>query len=118
MTPGEIIEAALNAGSPNPIAEATAIRQDAADEEDGYPFIIFRRASGEDLCGLDGSLHAVKTTFHVECWGETRAQSDVLETQAKAACRASGLYPSGNEVDGLDPDVKVRAAVFAVDVWS
>lgn len=116
MTPSELIEAALTAGSPN--VAVLHVRQDAADEEDEYPFIIFRRVNVDRLKNLLGETMATKSTFHVECWGETRAESDAIETQALAALEAVGLYPDGNEVDGLDPDVKVRAAVFAVDVWS
>lgn len=118
MTGGEIIRAALIAGSPLPTDAALKVRQDAADEEDSQPFIIFRRAGVERQRGLDGTLLAKRETFHIECWGETREDADVLEAQAIAALEAAGLYPDDNEVDGLDPEVKVRAAVFAVDVWN
>ncbi len=118
MTGGELIRAALTSGSPDPTGAGTKVRQDAADENDDYPFIIFRRVAVDRLRGLNGELHATKETFQVECWGETRAQSDDLEAQAVAALESAGYYPDGNEVDGLDPDVKVRAAVFAVDIWT
>lgn len=118
MTGGEIIRAALIAGSPSPTDAELKVRQDAADEDDDEPFIIFRRVEVDRQRGLDGTLLAVKETFHIECWGKTRADADVLEAQAIAALEAAGRYPDGNEVDGLDPDVKVRAAVFAVDIWT
>jgi len=117
MTGGEAIRAALIAGSPTTDA-GNRVRQDAADENDDFPFIIFRRVAVDRLRGLDGSLHATKETFQVECWGDTREQSDELEAQAISLLEAAGYYPDGNEVDGLDPEVKVRAAVFAVDIWS
>lgn len=118
MTGGEIIRAALTAGSPLPTAAGTKVRQDAADQDDTFPFIIFRRADVTRLRGLDGSLHTTKETFHVECWGENRAESDALEAQALAALHAAGQYPDGNDPDGIDPEVKVRAAVFLVDIWT
>jgi len=118
VTGGEIIRAALTAGSPLPTDAAGRVRQDAADEDDEFPFIIFRRVEVERLRGLDGSLHATKETFHVECWGETRAQSDALEAQAIAALAAARRYCDGNEPDGLDPEVKVRSAVFLIDIWT
>ena len=118
MTGGERIRAALIAGSPDPTGAGTKVRQDAADENDEYPFIIFRRTDVVRDRGLDGTLLSMVETFQVECWGETREESDDLETQAVAALEAAGFYPNGNEVDGLDPDVKVRAAVFMVDVWT
>lgn len=118
MTGGEIIRAALIAGSPLPTDAGLKVRQDAADEQDNEPFIIFRRVDVERQRGLDGTLLAMKETFNVECWGETRADSDALEYQAIAALNAAGRFCDGNEVDGLDPDVKVRAAVFAVDIWT
>lgn len=118
MTPSETLMAALTAGSPTPVSDATEVRQDAADEEDAYPFIIFRRVAADRQRGIGGELLVTRTTFHVECWGTTRAESETLEAEAIAALEAAGIYPDGNEVDGLDPDVKVRAAVFAVDVWS
>ncbi len=118
MTGGEVLYAALATGSPLPTDALDRVRQDAADEGDPFPFIVFRRVAVERLRGIDGSLHATHETFHVESWGETRAESDVLEAQAIAALEIAGLYPNGNEPDGIDPDVKVRAAVFEVDVWS
>ena len=118
MTGGELIRAALIAGSPLPTLAGLKVRQDAADENDKFPFIIFRRVNVVRDRGLDGTLLTTKEVFHVECWGETRAESDALEAQALLAISAAGFYPDGNEVDGLDPDVKVRAAVFAVDVWT
>ena len=48
-----------------------------------------------------------------------------METEGRPRLRywldrlqADGLYSDGNEPDGLDPEVKVRAAVFLVDVWT
>jgi hypothetical protein len=117
MTGGEIIRAALTAGSPIPTDAGLRVRQDAADEQDAYPFIIFRRVAVFRDRGLDNTLLATKETFHVECWGETREESDDLETQAVAALEAAGRPPSDNDPDGLDPDVKVRAAVIVVDIW-
>lgn len=118
MTGGELIRAALIAGSPLPTAAGLRVRQDAADEKDDYPFIIFRRISVNRIKGLGGEALVTQETFHIECWGETREQSDLLEAQAILALIAAGYYPDGNDVDGIDPDVKVRAAVFAVDVWA
>lgn len=116
MTGGEVLRAALIAGAAT--SAGSKVRQDAADQDDAYPFIIFRRVEVERLRGLDGTLHATKEIFHVECWGENRAESDALEAQALAALQAAGLYADGNEPDGLDPEVKVRAAVFMVDLWT
>lgn len=116
MTGGERLRAALIA-APGTSA-ARKVRQDAADEKDEYPFIIFRRVEVESLRGLDGTLHATREVFHVECWGEDRAESDALEQEALALLQTAGLFSEGNEPDGLDPDVKVRAAVFVVDVWT
>ena len=117
MSGGEVIRAALIAGSPLTAAELK-VRQDAADQDDAFPFIVFRRVNVERLRGLNGELHATRETFQIECWGETRAQSDLLEAEALNTLTTAGLYPDGNEVDGLDPEVLVKAAVFAVDVWS
>lgn len=114
MTGGETLHAALTA---LPTDAGLKVSQDAADEGDTFPFIIFRRVAVERIKGISGELLVTRETFHVECWGETRAQSNVLEAQSIAAINAAGMYPDGNEVDGLDPDVKVRAAVFAVDIW-
>lgn len=116
MTGGERLRAALVAGAGT--SAGSRVRQDAADQNDDYPFIIFRRVEVERLRGLDGTLHATKEIFHVECWGENRAASDDLEAEALTAVQAAGLYADGNEPDGVDPEVKVRAAVFAVDIWT
>jgi len=118
MTGGEILRSVLGAGSPLPTGAAQRVRQDAADEQDQFPFIIFRRVEVFRDRGLDNTLLATKEVFHVECWGETRAESDVLEQEAIAALDAAGYPCDGNEPDGIDPDVKVRAAVFVVPIWS
>lgn len=117
MTGGEQLRAAITAASPSTDA-GSRVRQDAADEDDQYPFIIFRRVGVERQRGLDGTLFSMRETFQVECWGQTREESDALEQQAIEALQAAGLYADGNEVDGLDPEVKVRAAVFSIDVWT
>lgn len=116
MTGGERLRAALIAGAGT--SAGRKVRQDAADEDDEYPFIIFRRVEVERLRGLNGVLHAGKETFHVECWGDDREESDALEDEAIAALQTAGLYCDGNEPDGLDPEVKVRAAVFLIDIWT
>lgn len=116
MSGGERLRAALVAGAGTDAG--ARVRQDAADQEDAYPFIIFRRVEVDRLRGLDGSLHATKEIFHVECWGETRDQSDAIEAQALALLQTAGLYADGNEPDGLDPEVKVRAAVFELVIWT
>lgn len=116
MSGGERLRAALVAGAAT--SAGSKVRQDAADQKDEYPFIIFRRVDVFRDRGLDGTLFATKETFHVECWGENRAISDALEAQALAALQTAGLYADGNEPDGLDPEVKVRAAVFLVDIWT
>lgn len=118
MTGGERIHAALTAGNPPATSVGTKVRQDAADEQDGYAFIIFRRVDVVRERGLGGMLLAMKEVFHIECWGETRADADVLEQEALAALTAANFYPDGNEVDAIDPEVKVRCAIFAVDVWT
>ncbi|HKX44621.1 MAG TPA: hypothetical protein VJO99_25915 [Burkholderiaceae bacterium] len=117
MSGGEILRAALT-GSPFPTDAQDRVRQDAADEEDPYPFIIFRRVDVKRERGLDNTLLATREMFHVECWGETREQSDLLEAQAIAALDAAGYPCDGNDPDGVDPDIKVRAGVFAVPIWS
>lgn len=118
MTGGELIYAALATGSPLPTSVGIKVRQDAADEDDGYDFIIYRRVAVERQRGLDGTLLATRETFHIECWAKTRPEAEVIEAEAIAALTAAGYYPDGNDVDGIDPDVKVRAAVFVVDIWS
>lgn len=118
MTGGEIIRSVLGTGSPLATGAGDRVRQDAADESDPFPFIIFRRVAVYRERGLDNTLLAKKETFHIECWGETRAESDVLEEQAIDALLDAGYPAEENEPDGMDPDVKVRASVFAVCIWT
>lgn len=118
MTGGEILRTVLGTGSPLATDAGDRVRQDAADESDPFPFIIFRRVEVYRERGLDNTLLAKKETFHVECWGENREESDVLEEQAIDALLAAGYPAENNEPDGLDPDVKVRAAVFVVCIWT
>lgn len=118
MTGGERIRAALVTGSPYPTSAGDKCRQDAADQKDVEPFIIFRRVKVQRTRGLDNTLLAMCETFQVECWGMTRGASDDLEAQAIAALEAVGLLAEDNEPDGLDPEVVVKAAVFVVCVWA
>lgn len=118
MSGGDIIRSVLATGSPLPTNAGDRIRQDAADESDEYPFIIFRRVDVERQRGLNGTLLAMCETFHVECWTEYREDADALQDQAIAALNAAGYFAGGNEPDGLDPDVKVRASVFLIAIWT
>lgn len=118
MTGGEIIRSVLVTGSPYPTSAADKVRQDAANQKDVEPFVIFRRVKVTRTRGLDNTVLAVCEAFNVECWGMTRADSDQLEAEAIAALEAKGYLAEDNEPDGLDPEVVVKAAVFQVCIWT
>lgn len=115
-TGAEILRTALVGGSPNPTF-ANAVRQDLADEADEFPYIIFRRVGVYRDFGLYNTLLAVKETYHIECWGDNRAQEAEMEDRCVDLLIAAGLPPSENESDGFDPTMKVRAGVIVVEFW-
>lgn len=112
----EILRAVLVGGSPDPTF-ATAVRQDLEDENDTYPYIVYRRVDVYREFGLDDTLLAVRETYHIECWGHNRAQEMDMEERVVDLLIAAGLPPRANETDGLDPQMKVRVGVLVVDVW-
>jgi hypothetical protein len=116
MTGGEQIRAALIASGGT--AAGSRVRQDMADERDELPFIIFRRFGYEYEKGLLGPPMAMRETMHIECWADTRAETDAMEAQVVARLLAANLYPGGGDTDGTDADVKVRAGTIMVDVWT
>ena len=116
MTGGEQIRAALTAGLGT--MAGSRVRQDMADERDELPFIIFRRFGYKYETGLLGPPMAMQEVMHIECWADTRAQTDAMEAQVVAALLAANLFPLGGDTDGTDADVKVRAGTIMVDVWT
>lgn len=117
MAARDVLLTALMGGSPPPTSAGDNVFYDQAPEKVPMKFIVCRRVSTYRDFGLDNTLLGTKETFHVECWGENRADSDDLQDEAVAALVAAGLPPSENEADGLDPTVFARAAVIVVDVW-
>ncbi len=110
-----IVRNAVFGGSPDP-GFATAMRQDLADEGDVEPYIVFRRVFVKREVGLDNTLLGVTETYHIECWGDNRAQEMQMEGQVVDRLIAAGLPPSSNQTDGVDPDMKLRAGVIVVSI--
>ena len=118
MTPAEQLRAVLLAHTPLAALVGQRVRADLGHEADVYPFVVFKRASFEKVTGLDGSVHARRDTFQVECWGETRAESSDLADLVDDALRAGELDPDESDPDAIDPEIGARAVVLNVDLWT
>lgn len=117
MTGGEIVRQTLT-GSPYATDAGEAVRSDAADEKDDYPFIVFRRTNVFRDWGLDNTLMGTRETFQIECWDETPAKAQVLEQQVVEAFLTIGVPTLPNDPDAQDPTVLVNCAVVNVDIWT
>ncbi|MCR5864652.1 DUF3168 domain-containing protein [Aquincola sp. J276] len=118
MTPAEELRQILASYAPLTALCGDRIRVDLAREEDDYPFIVFKRVSFQRITGLDGSVHARRDTFQVECWAGSRAASSALAELADEALRAGELDPDESDPDSIDPEIGARAVVLNVDMWS
>lgn len=113
------INAALTAGSPTPTSAGSKVFVDVATDEQSqdYPYIIVHSYSTERKRGLDGTLLYIKETFHLECWGETRAMAKQLGDEVDDALAAARLYTDPNGPDGFDPTMDVRCSDVFVPTW-
>lgn len=117
-TPAEDLRQVLADHAPLVAMVGQRIRADLARAEDELPFVVFKRASFEKVTGLDGSVHARRDTFQIECWGKTRADSSTLADLVDDALRAGDLDPDESDPDSIDPEVGARAVVLNVDIWT
>lgn len=117
-TPAEDLRAALVAHAPLTALVGHRVRADLANADDADPFVVFKRVSFEKITGLDGTVHARRDTFQIECWGKTRSQSSEVADLADAALRAADLDPDQSDPDAIDPEIGARAVVLNVDLWT
>ena len=113
----EQIVAALTTGSPSPTPAGERIYIDAANDEEPRPYVIGHSIGRNRTFGLDNTLLALKETFHLECWGETRELANQLADAVVEALLAAGLVPDDNGPDGMDPSFDVRCTDVYVPTW-
>lgn len=118
MSSHALIKAALDAHPGLAALVGTRIRADLARETDDYPFVVFKREGLQHERGLDGSLHATRETFAIECWAHQRSLSVDVAEQSMAALAAAALPVEIVEADGIDPELLERVIVVSVEVWS
>lgn len=118
MTPAESLRKVLTDHAPLVGLVGGRVRVDLGNEEDVYPFVVFKRVSFEKVTGLDGTVHARRDTFQVECWAGTRTASSALAEVVDDALRSGDLDPDESDPDAIDPSIGARAVVLNVDVWT
>lgn len=117
----EVISALLVGASPRSRAGEKVFIDSAPDvPDDGenpYPFVVGHRVAVKRDYGLDNTLLEHKETYMLECWGETRNESNELADEVAATLEVGGFPPDDNGPDGLDPVVDVRCTVLYVSCW-
>jgi hypothetical protein len=118
MSAAEDLRAALVAHAPLVSLVGARVREDAGDENDTYPYIIFRQTGNEPIRGLDGSLHARVETFQVESWGTTRAQSMQVHALVEEALMEADIECDPADANELDPEIGDFAGVWNARIWT
>lgn len=112
------LRTALLANSALSTAVGGRVRQDIGNQNDAYPFIVFKQVGNTTERGLDNSLHARAEDFQVESWGATRAASAEIHALVEEALMDADLPADPADPDAIDPDIGARACVWNVRIWT
>jgi hypothetical protein len=118
MSAAEDLRAALVAYAPLVSEVGDRVREDTGNEDDDYPFLVFRQTGNNPIRGLDGSLHARAEDFQIESWGATRAQSMAVHALVEEALLEADLECDPADPNAIDPDIGARAGVWNVRIWT
>lgn len=117
MTPAEELRAVLTGHAPLVARVGSRIRSDIAAPGDVLPLIVFQRVSVAPEYNLGNEVVATRSTFQVECWGNTRSESSDVAELVIAALAAADLPIDPSDPDALDPETAQRAVVLNLDIW-
>ena len=110
------LRALLAAYAPLTALVSTRIAADRIEQGAGRPFVVFSRTATEPVQSLNGTVHANKASFDVQCWADTRtsaeAVADAIQDALVADARAIVARASG-----YDADLDLEATVISVDWW-
>lgn len=112
------VKAALEAHPGLQALVGQRIRVDLANEDDAYPFVVYKRSSLDKTLGLDNSVHATQEIFEIECWAHNRSQSIDVSEQVMLAMADADLPVETAQPDGIDPQMLERVTVLTVEIWS
>lgn len=94
----------------------TRIAADRIEQGAARPFIVFTRTATERTKGLNGVVHGVQATLDVQCWADTRAQSEAVAEAAQSAIEQA-LQTIANRSAGYDAELDLEAALLSVVWW-
>lgn len=92
----------------------------AAPEDAGSPYVVFRRVSSEPITTIHGGAPlATKSVFAFECWAEDHVDAIDLADQVSAAIRASSLdsFFVDNPGDEYDPQTDSSMEPVTIGFW-
>lgn len=92
------------------------ITADRIAQSTNRPFVVFVRTGTERDVGLDGTVHAVKASFSVQVWADTRASARAV-ADAMVATFESAQRIVLDDASDSDPDLDMEAITLAVDWW-
>lgn len=110
------LRALLVAYAPLAALVSTRIAADRIEQGAIRPFVVYTRTGTEPVQTLDGTLHASKSTFDVQCWADTRAAAEAAADAIQAALVADFRAIVGR-ASGYDADLDLEATVISVDWW-
>jgi len=110
------LRALLVADSPLVALVGTRIAADRIEQSAARPFIVFSRTGSEHLQGLNGTLHATKAVFEIQCWADTRVSAEAVADAVERVCVA-GYRAIIERASGYDAELDLEATTIVVDWW-
>lgn len=110
------LRALLVAYAPLTALVSTRIAADRIEQGAARPFVVYTRTGTEPVQTLDGTLHASKATFDVQCWADTRTAAEAVADAIQAALVADARAIVGR-ASGYDADLDLEATVISIDWW-
>jgi methylaspartate ammonia-lyase len=95
---------------------STRIVADRMEEGAVRPFVVFSRVATEHQYGLDGTVHASRATFDVQCWADTRISAEAV-ADAIETVLATNQRPVLSRVSGYDAELDLEATLLTVEWW-
>lgn len=116
MSAETALRALLAADSATAALVSTRIAADRIEQGATRPFVVFTRVATENEYGLNGTLHAAKCVFDVQCWGDTRVSVQAVADAVQAALEADYRAVTAR-ANGYDGELDLEAVTLSVDWW-
>jgi hypothetical protein len=92
------------------------IAADRIEQGAARPFIVFTRTGTERSRCLDGTISAVKATFELQVWADTRLAADAVADAIETVIETDQQFVLGRST-GYDGELDLEASILTIDWW-